>query len=228
MALHPVVREIVAIIRHHRLTYDTLRQYTHRARKHLGMKPPTGPRKLPKLLTEAQLHAFYGAIDRADDLKHQIMLRLLFYTAVRVSELCSIRVSDVDLTQGKIFIESGKGDKDRYVAFPQDFGLTLKAYIESRRGEGEYLFESSHKRAYSTRRVQQIVTEYATAAGLDRVHPHLLRHQMISFLTREGLADSQIQLISGHASKASLERYQHMTLEHVQEDYQTAVRKVGI
>lgn len=228
MKLSEPAREIVNLCRRLRLDYDKLRAACAQARKHLKMKPPKGGRKLPKLLTEAQLRAFYEAIDKDDDTKHQILLRLLFYTAIRVAELCAIKVADVDVAAGKIFIDDGKGSKDRYVLFPADFRLVLKAYIESRRGEGVYLFESSHKRHYSDRRIRQIVTEYAEAAGIERVHPHLLRHQMLSFLTASGLSDSQIQLISGHSSKKSLERYQHLSLEHVSGDYQEAVRKVGV
>lgn len=227
MKLSEPAREIVSLVRRHRLNYDTLRKATHQARKHLGMKPTKGGRKLPRLLTEAQLRAFYEAIDKADDTKHQILLRLLFYTAIRVAELCAIKVEDVDVAAGKIFIDDGKGSKDRYVLFPTDFRLVLKAYIESRRGEGEYLFESSHKRHYSTGRIRQIVREYAATVGI-RVHPHLLRHQMLSYLTSSGLSDSQIQLISGHASKKSLERYQHLSLQHVAGDYQEAMKGVGI
>jgi integrase/recombinase XerD len=220
-------REIVNTVRRFRLNYDMLRKAAHQARKHLGMKPSKGARKLPRLLTEAQLRAFYEAIDKADDTKHQILLRLLFYTAIRVAELCAIKVDDVDVAAGKIFIDDGKGSKDRYVLFPADFRLVLKTYIETRRGEGVYLFESSHKRHYSTGRIRQIVREYAAAAGI-KAHPHLLRHQMLSYLTAAGLSDSQIQLISGHSSKKSLERYQHLSLEHVAGDYQEAMRKVGI
>lgn len=228
MKLSEPAREIVNTVRRFRLSYDALRKATQAARKHLNLKPTKGGRKLPRLLTEVQLRAFYEAIDKADKIQHQILLRLLFYTGIRVAELCAIKVADVDVAAGKIFIDDGKGSKDRYVLFPADFRLVLKAYIESRRGEGEYLFESSHKRHYSTGRIRQIVREYATAAGLMGVHPHSFRHQMLSFLTASGLSDSQIQLISGHSSKKSLERYQHLSLEHVSGDYQEAMRKVGV
>ena len=60
------------------------------------------------------------------------------------------------------------------------------------------------------------------------IHPHLFRHQMLTYLTTKGLSDAQIQLISGHESKKSLEVYQHLSLESVDKAYQDAVQSVGI
>ena len=60
------------------------------------------------------------------------------------------------------------------------------------------------------------------------LHPHLFRHQMLTYLTSKGLTDAQIQLISGHESKKSLEVYQHLSLESVDKAYQDAVQSVGI
>lgn len=226
-------RELVTLIRRHRLNYDALRNVLRSARQVLKLEPPKSGRRLPRLLTDAQLAAFFKTIDDSGNLQHQLLLRLMFYTGLRVSELCAIRVADVDLAAGRIYVERGKGDKDRYVVFPEAFGLTLKAYlygaIEHRLPEdGEHLFESRQHRAYSRQRIGQIIAEYASAAGLERVHPHLLRHQCLTYLTRSGLKDSQIQLISGHSSKKSLERYQHLSLGDVQPDYETAMRKVQI
>lgn len=226
-----VVRDFVTLIRRHRLTYDTFRQAAHLARKHLGIKPPVRGRKLPKLLSEASLKSYFKAVDTTNNLQHQIMLRILLYTGVRVAELCAIKMSDVDLVAGKIFIESGKGDKDRYILFPDTFRLPLKAYYLSRQNgesEQEFLFESNQHRQYSTRRVQQIVEEYGKLAGIERVHPHLFRHQCLTFLTSQGMTDAAIQLVSGHASKKSLERYQHMSLKNAQAPYQEAMKKLEI
>jgi integrase/recombinase XerD len=73
------------------------------------------------------------------------------------------------------------------------------------------------------------VQEYRERAGITQpVHPHLFRHQMLTYLTAKGLSDAQIQLISGHESKKSLEVYQHLSLESVEQDYQEAVRLIGI
>jgi integrase len=66
-------------------------------------------------------------------------------------------------------------------------------------------------------------------AGITQpLHPHLFRHQMLTYLTSKGLTDAQIQLISGHESKKSLEVYQHLSLESVDKAYQDAVQSVGI
>ena len=67
-----------------------------------------------------------------------------------------------------------------------------------------FLFESRQHNRYTTRRIQQIVEGYGVQAGIE-IHCHLFRHQMLTFLTQNGLTDAQIQLISGHASKKSLE-----------------------
>ena len=148
------------------------------------------------------------------------MLKLLFFTAVRVGELVKIKVSDIDFNQCKIFIEEGKGKKDRYILFPNNFRLVLQSHLKAN-PKNKYLFETTRYTGFTTRRVQQIVKEYREKAGITaKVHPHLFRHQMITFLTKEGLTDAQIQLISGHSSKKSLEVYQHLSLKSVEGAYQ--------
>jgi len=191
------------------------------------LRRPRRSRRLPRILPEASLRRFYQEIDRAGNLQHQIMLRLLFYTAVRVSELVNIAVDDIDLDGCKIFIERGKGDKDRYILFPESFRLILKSQLAAY-PDNRYLFESRQRTQFSTRRVQQIVSHYALADLPERLHPHLLRHQMLTWLTSQGLPDAQIQLISRHASKKSLEVYQHLSLSAVQPGYQKAVKQLEI
>ncbi len=228
MKLSTPARELVTIIRRHRLDYDQFRSAAYQARRHLGLKPAKSGRHLPQLLTDSELKSYFHAVDTSDDLGHQIMLRILLYTGVRVAELCMIEMKDVDTQAGKIFIDDGKGNKDRYVLFPDSFRLPLRAYVQSN-SQLTYLFESRQRRHYSTRRVQQLVQEYAERAGITtRVHPHLFRHQCLTYLTAQGMTDAAIQLISGHASKASLERYQHMSLKQAQAPYQEAMKKMEI
>jgi len=223
-----LTKAVVNLCRRERTDYSHLAQLFKDVRKTLGVRRPVRGRQLPRILPDSSLRAFYDAIQRGGNLQHEIMLKLLFYTAVRVSELTRIQVDDLDLEACKIFIESGKGAKDRYILFPETFRLTLRAHLMAN-PDNRYLFESRQRTKFTVRRVEQIVASYAAAADLpERVHPHLLRHQMISFLTRQGLADSQLQLITGHASKKSLEIYQHLSLADVQRDYQQASKELPV
>jgi integrase/recombinase XerD len=130
------------------------------------------------------------------------MLKFLFFTAVRVSQLVKIKVSDVDLGSScKAFIDRGKGAKDRNILFPASFRLVLKSHLQAN-PKNRYLFETSRCGPFTPRRIQQIVQGYRAQAGITQpVHLHLFRHQMITYLTSHGLSDAQIQLISGHESK---------------------------
>jgi len=108
------------------------------------------------------------------------------------------------------------------------FRLVLKSHLQAHL-HNRYLFESQRNTRFTARRIQQLVQGYRRRAGITQaVHPHLFRHQMITWLTSHGLSDAQIQLISGHESKKSLEVYQHLALNTVQHAYQEAVRSIGI
>jgi integrase/recombinase XerD len=216
------------VARQHRLGYDAFVSVCQQVRTKLKLKKPKKDRWLPEILSLTELKRFFKTVQGCGDTQHELLLKLLLYTAVRVSELVAIRVSEVDLDGCKIFIESGKGSKDRYILFPSSFRLALKSYLDAN-PDNTHLFESRLNQPYTPRRIQQIVREYTDLAGLTRaVHPHLLRHQMLTFLTAQGFSDAKIQLISGHASRKSLELYQHLSLEAVEADYQKAVRALDI
>ncbi len=223
-----VVTQIVRLVRKERLDYDDFLYVCQQARKKLGLRKPKRERKLPQLLPEAELKKFFRRLQECGDIQHEIMLKLLFFTAVRVSELVRIKVADIDFDQCKIFIAEGKGRKDRYILFPKSFRLVLQSHLRAN-PKNRHLFETTRYTSFTTRRVQQIVKQYREEAGITQpVHPHLFRHQMITYLTVKGLSDSQIQLISGHESKKSLEVYQHLSLKNVDEAYQEAVKTIDV
>jgi integrase/recombinase XerD len=222
--LEGVTKEILRIVRREHVDYASFLDICQRVRKKAGLKRTKPRRKLPQLLSEADLRRFFNAIQDAEVVEHEIMLKFLLFTSLRVSELVSIRTSDVDMGNCKVFIREGKGSKDRCILFPSSFRLILSSHLKSN-PRNQYLFESSQRRAYSPRRIQQLVKFYQEKAGIkQRIHPHLFRHQMITWLTKQGLSDCKIQLISGHSSKKSLEIYQHLSLEAVEASYQAAAQ----
>jgi len=223
-----IVAQIARIVRKHGLDYDGWRYVSKRVRQVCELRPAKRGKKLPRILTADDFRRFYRAVDQADDVQHSLMLRLLFYTGVRVSELCGIEVADVDLENCKIRINQGKGSKDRYVLFGKSFATALRTHIAAN-PDNRWLFQTRRNTKFSTRRVQQIVALYAEKAGV-KATPHSFRHQCITFLTRNsGLADAELQLITGHARRETLAVYQHIALDgELEERYQEAMKKVDL
>jgi site-specific recombinase XerD len=145
-----------------------------------------------------------------------------------VSELCGIEVADVDLESCKVFVNQGKGSKDRYVLFGKSFATALRTHVAAHPAN-RYLFQTRRCGKFSTRRVEQIVKKYASEAGIQAT-PHVFRHQCITFLTKtSGLADAELQLITGHAKRETLAIYQHVAVDGALADkYQAAMREVGL
>ena len=223
-----IVAEIAKIVRKYGLDYDAWRYISKRVRQKCDLRPAKKGRKLPRILTADDFRRFYEVVDRADNVQHSLLLRLIFFTAVRVSELCRIEVGDVDLENCKIFVNQGKGSKDRYVLFGKSFATALRTHIAAHPAN-RWLFQTRCNTKYSTRRIEQIVKKYAERAGV-KATPHLFRHQAISWLTRHsGLADAELQLITGHARRETLAVYQHVALDGELEDkYQEAMKKVDL
>lgn len=227
-AKSPIVTQFVRIARKERLDYAAFLYVCQQARRRLGLSRPPQDRKLPHLLPDTELKKFFRVLQQCGNLQHEIMLKLLFFSAVRVSELVHVQVPDIDFAQCQIFIAQGKGGKDRYILFPTSFRLVLQSHLRAN-PKNRYLFETTRYTPFTPRRVQQIVKYYRDQAGIaQHVHPHLFRHQMITYLTARGLSDSQIQLISGHGSKKSLEIYQHLSLQSVEKSYQDAVKTLEV
>jgi integrase/recombinase XerD len=98
-----------------------------------------------------------------------IMIKLLIYTGLRNAELARVRLQDVDLDHCQLHVVQGKSSKDRSVLFPSSFRGELGQYIHGHREHrAVFLFEWNRLRPYSTRRVRQIIHQYAVAAGIEK------------------------------------------------------------
>jgi len=223
-----LVVRIARLVRACGLNYDDWRYVVRRVRQKCQLTAPKKPKKLPRVLNPDEFRKFYKMVDQAEDVQHALMLRLTFYTAVRVSELCGIEVSHVDLENCKIFIDQGKGSKDRYVLFGKFFATALRTHIAAH-PENRWLFQTKRHTPFSPRRVQQIVKHYAEQAGC-HCTPHTFRHQAITWLTRHSvMADAELQLITGHARRETLAIYQHVALDNeLERKYQAAMVKAGL
>jgi len=228
MAKSKIISRIARIVRKAGLDYQGWRYVAKKVRQICDLRPAKKGRKLPRVLTAEEFRRFYAVVDRAEDVQHALMLRLLFYTGVRVAELCRIETTDVDLENCKIFISQGKGSKDRYVLFGRGFATALRTHIAAH-PQNRWLFQTRRHSRFTTRRVQQIVQRYAEQAGV-KATPHTFRHQAISWLTKHsGMADAELQLITGHTRRETLAVYQHVALDNdVERKYQEAMKNAGL
>ena len=218
------IKKIARIAREEGWDYEDFRYVYRRIREQLALRPAKKSKKLPRVLSEEDFKKFYREIEKADNLQHELMLKLLFYTGVRVNELTNIKASDVYLDENKIFIEKGKGSKDRYVLFNQDFKTALKVYMKNQ-PKNRFLFQTRNNTKYTSRRIQQIVKYYGEKAGI-KATPHTFRHQAITWLSKHGFTDAELMLITGHSSKESLKIYQHLALGDIEDKYQDAMKRV--
>ena len=114
--------------------------------------------------------------------------------------------------------------------FPHTFRETLALHIADRhKAGGQFLFESSWKKPYSTRGVRALLARYATAAGLPHnMPPHRLRHFLFTWLKTQGIDDALIQPDSGHASRQSLEIYSRLALTDAQASYDQVIGRFPV
>jgi integrase/recombinase XerD len=92
-----------------------------------------------------------------------------------------------------------------------------------------YLFESNRLKPYSTRRIRQLVKNYAKSSGITkRVYPHLFRHQIITYLTKQGIISPKIQLLSGHSTENNLAIYRDLALSDVADEYEEVMKSFPI
>src|SRR4051812_32300570 len=102
-----IVTQIARLVRKAGLDYDGWRYIAKKVRQVCELRPASKGRRLPNVLSAEEFRRFYKIVDRAEDIQHALMLRLLFFTGVRVSELCNMQVADVDVENFKIRINQG-------------------------------------------------------------------------------------------------------------------------
>jgi integrase/recombinase XerD len=225
-----MAQRLARILRPEPPEYAYLTKVFQHTRALLAVKPATREQRLPQLLTDRELVAFYEAVWQARNPKHMVMIKILIFTGLRNAELARVRLQDVDLDQCHIRVVQGKGGRDRTVLFPTSFRGELLQYMQgSQERRAVHLFESNRLRPYSTRRIRQIIHEYALAAGIQkRVYPHLFRHQIITFLTKKGIISPKLQLLSVHAEEKSLAIYRDLALADISAEYEEAMRSFPV
>ncbi len=183
---------------------------------------PKVPRPLPHPLTESETLELLDApsADSPTGRRDRAMLALGYAAGLRVSELVSLRIGDLDLQRG-VVSALGKGNKRRLVPIADLALERLTAYLEARLvrpADLDWVFASPRGGPLTRQAFWKIVRRHALSAGLSqRVHPHQLRHSFATHLLRGGADLRSVQTLLGHADVSTTEVYTQVTRDHVRE-----------
>ena len=186
---------------------------------------------LPRVLKAPDVAALC-ALPPDDDpigLRDRAMLELLYASGLRVSELCSLDVDDLDL-KGATLIVTGKGRKERKVPFGRPAADALAAFLGGPRQallarsddppEPAALFVNSRGRRFGPRTVRAMITKYTRAEGLKPISPHDLRHSFATHLLDGGADLRSVQELLGHENLATTQIYTHVSTERLRAVYE--------
>lgn len=202
--------------------YDQTKHVFRLVRKELELSPPKRRgRDTVKRLSTEQLRAFLSHAHR-DSAKLGLMMLTLYETAVRVAEFSALRAEDFLYEQRRLVVARGKGDKRREVPLTRELANLLRLHLNGRT-EGP-MFRSTRGKAYSTRRVQQLVDEVAAAADIKiRVTPHILRHTRATLLVEGGMTRDELRPMLGHEKSDTTDIYTRTASVLTMEGFDRAV-----
>ena len=191
---------------------------------------PRVGRALPKYLTEDEVDLLLREADKsgtAEGQRDANILELLYATGLRVSELVSLNVQDIDFEESYIRCW-GKGSKERIV-YAHDRALNgLQDYLSTSRmsligsNKDETALFVNHRGERLTRQwVWNILKTYSKRAGIDRkITPHTLRHSFATHLLQKGASLRHVQELLGHSSISTTQVYTHLTDTHMRDEYE--------
>ena len=169
---------------------------------------PKQPQRIPELLTRAEVARILAACTNR---KHHMMLEVCYGCGLRVSELCQLRVSNIDGQRHLLRVTQGKGAKDRAVTFTDTLLQHLRVYWQLCRPEG-WLFSSNlmPDRALHPTSIQKVYSQSKLRAGVHRQGGiHGLRHAYATHMLEAGLPVHQLQHLLGHSDIRTTLRYVH-------------------
>jgi len=193
---------------------------------------PTVARTLPTVLVAQEAAAMMDlAAVAADDasaiaVRDRAVVELLYGTGMRVAELCSADVGDVDRHALTIKV-MGKGAKERVIPFGRPAARALEEWIQVRTTmagphAGDALFVGARGRRLDPRTARASVHRLALQAGIPDIAPHGLRHSAATHVLEGGADLRSVQELLGHASLATTQRYTHVSVERLRATYQQA------
>jgi len=191
---------------------------------------PKLDRRLPSFLTIEEMGRLLEApdLDTPQGQRDRALMELLYASGLRVSELVSLNLEQVNLDNGEIRVW-GKGSKERMVLMGKPAAEALSAYLDQGRPKllgdkrSNAMFLNRYGQRLTERRVQRILERCSNIAGISkRVHPHMLRHTFATHLLDGGADLRVVQELLGHANLSSTQIYTHVSKSQARKVYLSA------
>ncbi len=197
---------------------------------------PKAGRKLPRVLSEEEIRALLAApdVETPLGLRDLAIFEVLYASGLRVSELCDLDVSAVNLEAG--FLRAfGKGKKERLVPMGESARQAVERYLKQARSllqdprkPSPALFVSRRGKRLTRDAVTKLVEKYSLLAGITRkISPHVLRHSFATHLLEHGADLRAVQAMLGHADIGTTEIYTHLDREVIRRTYTNAHPRAG-
>lgn len=194
------------------------------------LKAPRPLKSLPKSIPEEVLAVLMNDLRGKESRTHRrdlAICELLYSSGVRVSELCALSLTDLDMRAGIVFVRRGKGGKDRRT-FSKGAEESLREYLhvrslfikpKTKRDQLDALFFSNFGRRLCRQSVFRIISDHARRLGLPHMSPHALRHSMATHLLDHGCDIRSIQKMLGHESLVTTQGYADASIAHMGSEY---------
>lgn len=187
---------------------------------------PKKEKKLPKFFYSNELDDLFSVPDLSTPLgiRNRLILELLYASGVRVSELVSIKLEDIDFSN-QTFLVLGKGNKERIARYGDYASSILDLYLKEaypilNKKKSNYLFLNDHGRNLTTRGVRYILDSIIKKTSLEKkISPHMLRHSFATHLLNEGCDLLSVQELLGHESLSATAIYTHVTNDRLKDVY---------
>lgn len=169
---------------------------------------PKAEKKLPIVLSQDEVQRMF---DACENLKHKVILSLLYACGLRVSELLNLTWSNIDRSRMIVNVIAGKGKKDRQVMLPEVLIPLLEKYYRCYQTK-RYILAGQFSEQYSATSVGQVIKQLAVKANIKkRVWTHQMRHNCFTHMLENGTDINLIQKLAGHKSVKTTMIYTHIS-----------------
>lgn len=222
--IQKAIKEVVKTFRKYNLTYDQVQYISKKARAEVGITKNQKKKQVIDRLSKLEQEKFINQAYKKNGYIG-LLVKTLFFSGARVSEFVEIKAEDFLFEEQQILIKKAKGGKQRTIPITKELAQELKSYLSTK--NNKYLFESKRYDKYSTRRIQQIVKEIALEAGITKkVHPHLLRHTVATFLLEKGMPIEKIQIFLGHERIENTRIYAKTSAKDIEEAFREVMKTI--